>query len=187
MMKNVLLVICFVCVLSFANAQELSSKKSTCAKNCTIPTGYGKSACDWYAQDYPTSWLPAAYAASAQCACLGNESAAWDSATAQCVRAQVRIGTGAIDPVVQGTLASLKVTDCGLIYCSDRYYQYVYANFIPQIYQIHVNAYKTCCCPGTPAPLVAWNYIISSYQGFVPCDYVVAGIEAAGQCGCQGW
>jgi hypothetical protein len=57
-------------------------------------------------------------------------------------------------------------------------------------YDLHVAAYKTCCCPGTPAPYYTWLGIFYGAGEVLPCTSDTFGMLGAilmfGRCG-GGW
>jgi hypothetical protein len=68
---------------------------------------------------------------------------------------------------------------------------YKYVDFF---YNMHVEAYKSCCCSGKPAPYITWMAVFYA-SAVIPCNYIpvlpsqtteIGQILTYGRCGC-GW
>merc|ERR1712224_538901 len=128
---------------------------------------------------------------AAFCACMGGSASdktnpLWKTPIASCVRKEILRGHIHDVPadmkkaVRQSTIANQPPT----------------VPIVPTLYDIHVKAYKTCKCPGTPAGLEAWETVYSfmGTAAALPCtaspDPPLGGelfwILEEGRCGC-GW
>jgi len=59
------------------------------------------------------------------------------------------------------------------------------AKFTDLVYDMHVNAYRSCGCPVGPAAKLDW-YGVMLGGGILSCGTIVDAILAQGRCGC-GW
>jgi hypothetical protein len=167
---------------------------------CVPQAGLDSSICTWYdtatgASD-PTAWdggdfLPLQYQSAAVCACSGgtNRLYATNPPAASCVRTALIRQHKAINGTMRQFIKKTPYIE-----------NYKYVDFF---YDMHVRAYKECCCSGTPAPKVAW-YGIFYASAVMPCNYCpvatpskicptvptllneIAAIFETGRCGC-GW
>lgn len=166
--------------------------------NPLLCTNSDISICEWYlkghAANVPTNtndweggdFLPYSYVNAAFCACMGGTASdtpnpLWKTPIASCVRKEILRGHIEDIPsdmkksVRQSTIADKPPT----------------VPIVNTLYDIHVKAYKTCKCPGTPADLLAWEAVYSFTPGaLMPCTVKPGGelfwILEAGRCGC-GW
>ena len=63
--------------------------------------------------------------------------------------------------------------------------------YVDVFYNMHVDAYKQCCCPGVPAPYITWELIFYGAGELLPCVSTSAAGELSqilnfGRCG-GGW
>ncbi|MEI6805757.1 MAG: hypothetical protein WCK49_04535 [Myxococcaceae bacterium] len=128
--------------------------------------------CDWYTNANEASWLPTGYAKAASCACSLKGLAGANSTTARCVRHLVQ------------------ESHKGEFYFSaeQKYSLPDIDTFAEIVHQLHVDAYAQCSCPGSPAPLWAWNLV--SWIGLPTqylCSLEISAIQKYGPCGCDGW
>ena len=167
----------------------------TCSNNCIPSKGYGPEVCDWYVTGNVTSpppdpsvwtggdFLLPDYALAAQCACSGGGNPLWQSTAASCVRTYLLKGHQSFSSSIKQQMRSATLSD-GNSSSS-------WMPFLPMIYQMHQDAYKTCCCPGTVAPLITWELIfyageyLSKFCDTWPGGETMAILEF-GRCGC-GW
>lgn len=59
------------------------------------------------------------------------------------------------------------------------YHLFVQAALTPRIYQDHVDAYRSCCCPSGPAAYPAWIGVTTAP---LPCPTVGWSIRQFGSC-----
>jgi len=170
---------------------SLSNSSDSCSSGCTIGEGVTNEACDWYTSPSSLQWLPTNYAMAAGCACTGSteDPQPWESPSAQCVRGSILNQHQNLSPDLVAQLQSWKDSypNCTLAFECPSYYSFLQGNFLPAIYKIHSDAYASCCCPGSVAPLWAWNQILVTPYDLVPCSLIPLSIELVGACGCQGW
>lgn len=161
---------------------------ASCSNNCTPssdPVDF--SICDWYTSQEQLQWLPTAYAKSAHCACLLETVPGRASNTAKCVRKHLIDAHISLNSTLISVMKSWKAEYCTDIMCDPQYLLNIETYFIPIAYVVHVNAYKSCCCPKTPAPYKYWMALMLNYKGIVPCTAIASMIEANGPCGCENW
>eukprot|EP01124_Arcella_intermedia_P009935 TRINITY_DN16501_c0_g1_i1.p1 TRINITY_DN16501_c0_g1~~TRINITY_DN16501_c0_g1_i1.p1 ORF type:complete len:185 (-),score=16.62 TRINITY_DN16501_c0_g1_i1:59-613(-) len=162
---------------------------SPCVSNCTFAWNANSSACHFYQDNL--DWLPTAYADSALCACTGSPGLyddGWHSPSNACVRGYLlHAHTNLVNQTMKDTMRALKAKYCTPLACDPDYLAWIEDNWIPIVYKVHVDSFRTCCCPEGPAPYVAWMALMFNYHGFLGCDSIVLAIELAGACGCQGW
>ena len=140
---------------------------------CIPKPGIENSECDAYAKE--NWWLPEAYVHNATCACQETPNVA----TANCVRSFLQDRLGQVDREVKveashwlGALLTRRVS-------KSEYINFVQLNLTPIIFKDHVDAYRDCCCPSGPAPLVAWRGVTTFA---LPCAAVGAAIREFGSC-----
>ena len=137
---------------------------------CPVRPGIANSLCSAYLAN--AYWLPLAYVNNASCACSETPNVP----TAKCVRKFLQDRLAAAPTWLKVWAASQKLnetTDYPL------YQVFVQAVLTPRIYQDHVDAYATCCCPSGPAPYPAWVGVTSVPM---PCPAVGAAIRHFGSC-----
>jgi hypothetical protein len=182
-MRSVLTLVLLLVTLSF---YVRASNTTACAAKCPIPdTSWDFSNCNWY--DTQLEWLPTAYAKSAKCACELSGVSGRTSPSSYCVRNNLLKAHQIIPSYLKEKMRVMKKQHCNLVTCSLEYLEYIEHTFISIAYDIHVKAYSSCCCPRQPASLIYWKMLMGNYKGFVPCSAIVAGIQATGSCGCEGW
>lgn len=137
---------------------------------CTPAAGVPPTACSPYAAN--DWWLPPAYVNNATCACSETP----DEPTANCVRKFLQDRLAATPLSVKTTAASMKPM---AILNPAAYQAFVQAFLTPRIYQDHVDAYRSCCCPSGPAPYPAWIGVTSVP---LPCPAVGWSIRQFGSC-----
>lgn len=153
-----------------------------CSCNGTPKPGYDKSVCTWYTRtnggNDPNIWaggdfLGVNYRVPANCACSGGDDLLWNTAAASCVRtyllnAHVQLNN-TYKVYLHNSSWPLNILDAAFFY------------------EMHVNAYKSCFCPGTPAPLPMW-YALFFGGAVLPCNgkvSVTMSILEFGRCGCK--
>lgn len=118
--------------------------KTQSGAGCTPPKGIPNTDCSAYGAN--SWWLPPAYVNNATCACKATP----NEPSADCVRKflQDRLAS---------TPTSLKTAATGAKLVGGLAYEaFVQTALTPRIYQDHVDAYKSCCCPSGPAPYASW-------------------------------
>ena len=157
--------------------------------SCTPQPGLPPTVCTWY-EDVthsrnPDEWhggdfLPAQYRHAAKCACsgcgpTGSCSRLWGAGVpaTSCIRTALLHGHQAINATMRRAIAQTPYAELHRI--------------VPYFYDMHVDAYRQCCCSGKPAPLVDWEAIFYAAD-VLPCDTPEIGelamILKFGRCGC---
>ncbi|MEU2175248.1 MULTISPECIES: eCIS core domain-containing protein [Nocardia] len=140
---------------------------------CRPATGIGNTDCGTYAME--NWWLPQAYVHNATCACQETP----NDPKANCIRKflQDRVSRVNREKKVEAAhwLGALMTGHVS----KGAYINYVQLNLTPMIYQDHVDAYGTCCCPAGPAPLAAWRGVTTIP---LPCSLVGWSIRQYGSC-----
>jgi hypothetical protein len=140
---------------------------------CTPAPGLPSGTCDIYVDN--AWWLPLAYANNATCACETTP----DDPTASCVRKFLQDRLAAYPQRVKLLAAARKPEE----FLNPVDYQaFVQTTLTPRIYQDHVDAYKSCCCPCGPAPYPAWMGVTT--VPIRPCSLVGEAIRQFGPCHC---
>jgi hypothetical protein len=164
-----------------------------CVPQCTPSGSIPLSECAWYRTQL---WLPDTYSAAASCACTLEGTAGALSPTAQCVRnylLESHKGTTYFSQSLKNELATLRSQDCwntrfGEMCLLGTFWNRLDA-VIPTVYKVHQDAYKTCCCPGQPAPLWAWKAIfvtrMNNLLHISGCRFLIQQIQWQGPCGCD--
>jgi len=162
---------------------------------CSPSAGWDPSVCSWYDTGNidnpppdPSGWqggdfLPSGYRSAAQCACSGGGNPLWNLAAASCVRkyllqAHMSLNDTMKKNIREATLSWNPVST------------YTFVDFI---YEMHEDAYASCCCSGKVAPQVTW-YGVFFLGKILPCYLNTPGVGADivsfilefGRCGC-GW
>jgi len=168
----------------------VNSTYCNCVPSGCLPVeGYGPQICIWYNSssspfnpNNPSTWdgadfLPWNYRSAASCACSGDGNALWETTAASCVRTAIIKGHQSLSNELKWGLRNYTksftlCTSNGL-------------SFLPTLYDIHINAYASCCCPGHVAAYLEWVAIFCS-GGFFPCAAIPSAILSQGRCGC-GW
>jgi len=119
-------------------------------------------------------WLPLAYVNNATCACQETP----NTPTAKCVRKVLQDRLDATPWYVQAAAAALKSHEINPV-TYPAYQLAVQALLTPRIYDDHVLAYKSCCCPSGPANYAAWIGVTSVR---LPCYIVGYAIRQFGSC-----
>lgn len=136
---------------------------------CQPPTPIEDTNCDWYENSQEASWLPSNYARAAACACTLEGLDGANSDTARCVR-----------HVVQESHKNE-------VYFSLEQKQSL-SDFAQIAHQLHVDAYRQCCCPGSPAERWAWDLVsLFGLPATSLCSLEILAIQEYGPCGCEGW
>jgi hypothetical protein len=182
-----LFVSCAANVISLQDSAAINFVAAdTCKAQCTIPKYDANfEHCDWY--ETQLDWLPTAYVKSAKCACLLKGLEARASPTASCVRNNLIASHKTVPDSLKQEMRDMKKKHCGSLMCSVTYLAWVEKHFIPLAYDVHVDAYKNCCCARKPAPLIYWRMLMLNYKGITPCSWIVKAIQLKGKCGCQNW
>lgn len=173
------------------------SSQQPCVQSCTPQGNISLAQCSWYRGQ---SWLPWSYAAAASCACTLQGLPGQMSPTANCVRSYLLAahqGDSYFSEAEKANYAGMFSQECNKFpnpgsCVMGNYYNAVINQMVPKVYQMHVNAYKTCCCPGSPASKPHWYMIFFGFlESFVwtnaGCSLEVQQIEKRGPCGCDGW
>lgn len=144
------------------------------APSCNPAPGYPPSGqCSAYAAN--AWWLPLAYVNNATCACSTTP----DVPTANCVRKFLQDRLAATPGWLQALAASQKPLEINPLTYST-YQAFVQTVLTPRIYQDHVDAYRSCCCPFGPAAYPDW--IAVTTVPIQPCSLVGWFIDHFGSC-----
>ena len=146
---------------------------STDKGTCTPAPGYPPEHCSAYLAN--SWWLPLAYVNNATCACSETPNVP----TANCVRKFLQDRLAATSGWLQAAAAAMKPLEVNPATYPE-YQVFVQAALTPQIYQDHVDAYRSCCCPYGPAPY--WDWIGVTSVPFPPCSLVGWFIRKYGSC-----
>jgi len=119
-------------------------------------------------------WLPLAYANNATCACQETP----NTPTAKCVRKKLQDRLAATPSLIKIAAASLKGLEINPVTYST-YQAAIQALLTPRIYDDHVDAYRSCCCPSGPASYPAWIGVTAVP---LPCSTVGYAIRRFGSC-----
>jgi hypothetical protein len=125
------------------------------APNCIAAPGPppALSNCAEYAKN--SWWLPLAYVVNASCACLSTP----NSPTANCVRKFLQDRLAATPSSLKSAAVAARAAQAAIPYSPPGlgpYDVFVQTVLTPRIYQDHVDAYQSCCCPSGPAPYASW-------------------------------
>lgn len=160
--------------------QRLMSNESTLAReeaqinqSCMPAPGIPNSNCSIYASN--AWWLPLAYVNNATCACQATP----NEPTANCVRKFLQDRLAATPWWLKALAASYKSMEANPFTYSS-YQVFVQAFLTRRIYQDHVDAYRSCCCPSGPAPYYDW--IVVTSVPIPSCDLVGLTIKQFGSC-----
>jgi hypothetical protein len=141
---------------------------------CTPAPGYPPAGhCSAYLAN--AWWLPLAYVNNATCACTATPNVP----TANCVRKFLQDRLAATPGWLMALAASQKVNELNPV-TYPAYQAFVQAVLTPRIYQDHVDAYRSCCCPSGPAPYIDWVGVTTI--PFQPCSLVGWFIDHFGSC-----
>lgn len=126
-------------------------------------------------------WLPDSYVDNAVCACSGLPTTSYEG---NCIRqflaTRMRDSTRYTPAFRQEMAAAKNNYNAHKILQFFDYKAFVMSKFVPLVYEDHVDAYKQCCCPGTPAFFASWDMVATIK---VPtCGLVVKAIEMFGSC-----
>jgi hypothetical protein len=126
-------------------------------------------------------WLPEAYIDNAVCACSGIPTYSYE---ANCIRQflATRINDKSrYTPAFRQQMAEAKTKfNAHPLLDLISYKAFVMRDFVPKIYEDHQDAYKQCCCTGTPAFFASWEAVATVK---VPtCGLVVDSIKMFGSC-----
>ncbi len=152
------------------NYESISSTQlcSCVPSSCAPKGGLSASACHWYTDGNienppsdPKTWrgadfLPLSYRSAASCACSGGGNPLWQTPAASCIRTYL-LGAH------QGLSNQLKMSIRNATLDWDPTTEFKYVNLI---YNMHVQAYKSCCCSGAPAPLIGQLLISQKFYQF---------------------
>ena len=161
-------------VLQQSNGQSVQSMNTMLQKtddDCTPASGIPNTNCDAYEDN--NWWLPSAYVNNATCACQKTPNVP----TANCVRKFLQDRLAATPEWVKDTAESFMLLDNPIT--RNEYEASVQVLLTPRIYDDHVDAYRSCCCPSGPAPYPAWIGVTSVP---LPCSVVDLSISYFGSC-----
>jgi uncharacterized protein DUF4157 len=140
--------------------------------SCTPAAGLPNTSCSAYWAN--AWWLPLAYANNATCACQETP----NTPTAKCVRKKLQDRLAATPGGIKAAAAALKGLEVSPVTYSS-YQVAVQALLTPRIYDDHVDAYRSCCCPSGPASYPAWIGVTAAP---LPCSVVGYAIRRFGSC-----
>jgi hypothetical protein len=138
---------------------------------CTPAAGITNSTCSAYLDN--AWWLPLPYVNNATCACKATPNVP----TANCVRKFLQDRLAATSTLFKVGAASQKPFET---LQPLTYQAFVQSILTPRIYQDHVDAYRSCCCPTGPAPYADWIGVTAI--PFQPCSLVGWFIDHFGSC-----
>jgi Domain of unknown function (DUF4157) len=144
------------------------------APSCTPAPGYSPSG-HCFAYGANAWWLPLAYVNNATCACLTTP----DVPTANCVRKFLQDRLAATPGWLKALAAAEKAQEINPV-TYPAYQAFVQTVLTPRIYQDHVDAYRSCCCPFGPAAYPDW--IAVTTVPIQPCSLVGWFIDHFGSC-----
>jgi hypothetical protein len=153
-------------------APEQGQEQEPPTPGCIPAAGLPNTSCSPYWAN--AWWLPLAYANNATCACQETP----NTPTAKCVRKKLQDRLAATPSLVKVAAAALKPLEVDpLTYPA--YQASIQALLTPRIYDDHVDAYRSCCCPSGPADYPAWIGVTSVP---LPCYVVGYAIRRFGSC-----
>eukprot|EP01098_Paradermamoeba_levis_P015712 TRINITY_DN811_c0_g1_i1.p1 TRINITY_DN811_c0_g1~~TRINITY_DN811_c0_g1_i1.p1 ORF type:complete len:226 (+),score=47.65 TRINITY_DN811_c0_g1_i1:80-757(+) len=166
--------------------ENLSDPK-LCTCNCKPTRNFGPEICGWYTEKSPSlspnpaywkggDFLPNTYGSAATCACGGEGNPFWQLDAPSCVRSYLIKGHENLPSQLK-----VDIRNATLSGVRSRLLPYV-----ETFYQMHVDAYNNCCCPGKPAPFATWVMVF--YAGnLLPCKTgILPMVMEFSRCGC-GW
>ena len=132
--------------------------------------------------DKHSDWLPEAYLKNAKCACL---SLPQDDAYANCIRNFLRDKLNSeYSEEFKEKLKKLKKDRQNKIF-DLKYYKALREEFVPKVYDDHLQAYEKCLCDGKPAFYQSWLCV--SCVDLKDCALIKKAIMTFGKCNRQGW
>ena len=160
-----------------------------CVQQCQPRGNTSISQCGWYASesrvlpDNPEKWLGLDflipnYGFAAKCACGGDKDPSWLSPSASCVRNYLHQAHQNLSNETKIAWRAAKEHWNGEFEWS--------LEALDPVYEMHMAAYKHCCCPHNIAPKPDWALIFVGGK-LLHCELIVDAIEALGYCGCEGW
>jgi hypothetical protein len=151
-----------------AEQRERAPPRETCTPRAGIPND--PAHCVGYMRN--SWWLPDAYVNNATCACLTTPNAP----TANCVRQVLQDRLAATPPALKRTAAAMKPL---AVTMPAAYEAFVQSILTPVIYDDHIVAYASCCCPSGPAAYASWIGVTTVP---LPCSTVGWAIRTFGSC-----
>lgn len=158
-----------------------------CRTGCTPQGRVPIEKCDWYKTPEVLTYLPTAYASSASCACRLETFPGKNSDSAMCVRSTLIKLHDELNPELKKKMIDMKKKHCNDLICSPEYAQWIQDNFVQVAYDLHIQAFRSCCCNSPPAEKFFWRLVMFNWRGVVPCSLISDMIKWRGSCGCQGW
>jgi len=137
---------------------------------CIPSEGYFNNHCSFYSEN--SWWLPDAYVYNAFCACSETP----NCPTANCIRFCLQENCDAYFDSSFRSYASEQKSKQNIF----AYDAFVLHYFTPVIYQMHVDAYKLCCCTSGPAFYDSW--ILVSTISLLNCTQIDRCIDLFGSC-----
>ena len=158
-----------------ASQDTANQEASPVSPGCVPATGVPNTDCSAYLSNQ--WWLPLAYVNNATCACNSTPNVP----TAKCVRKFLQDRLAATPGWLKALAAAQKFLEISPVPGSYAAYQiFVQTVLTPRIYQDHVDAYRSCCCPSGPAPYYDWIGVTSA--PIQPCSLVGLVIRYFGSC-----
>lgn len=126
-------------------------------------------------------WLPDSYIHNAVCACEGIPTSSYE---ANCIReflvtrinSKSRYSDSFRQEMADAKQSFAQHPIANLV----SYKSLVISKFVPIVYEDHQDAYKQCCCPGTPAFYDSWKAVAT--VDVPTCGMVVQSIDMFGSC-----
>lgn len=154
-------------------ARQPADAPSDGRPGCNVAAGIPNSDCSAYAAN--AWWLPSAYVNNATCACVETPNVP----TANCVRKFLQDRLAATPAWLKAAAAAQKPYDTIGHPLYHTYQVFVQTLLTPRIYQDHVDAYASCCCPSGPAVYPSWIGVTTVP---LPCSAVGDAIRYFGSC-----
>ena len=170
------------CILSafaaFALLAIVAAKP--CLTGCDIKSGYTPDQCDYYSDN--SDWLPPNYVSATKCVC-SDESLNYPSIN--CVRKKLQELHKSEFSDAFKQIAAQKLDDFINMRISEGEYRaWSDMQFADRVRQIHIRAFDSCCCLGTPASAYFWHGIF--LWSPAPCMITQGGQHLLSSCDCTG-
>lgn len=156
------------------NQQSSEEESAITNSQCVTSPGVLNSDCSAYASN--SWWLPFAYANNATCACSTTP----NSPKYNCIRKFLQDRLASAPTWLKTVAVAAKVNDVPGTPQYSVYEAFVQTTLTPRIYQDHVDAYNSCCCPSGPASYPAWVAVTT--VPILPCSLVGWNIKNFGNC-----
>jgi hypothetical protein len=156
------------------SATPSEQQSAPIAPACVPAPGIPNTDCSAYVKN--AWWLPLAYVNNATCACTTTPNVP----TANCVRKVLQDRLAATPTWLTAAAAAAKANELNPVAPPGSYQIFVQTVLTPRIYNDHVYAYRSCCCPSGPAPYLDWIGVTT--VPIQPCSLVGLTIRYFGSC-----